>query len=224
MATTNDTKTFDLRRAAAQVIDLYRDRTDDNWNALAGESDAGYKALPELERALGALETALNHTDDGSEVRRKASPVEATRLVDEINTKLRAAWSVAHLISMDNDLDDGGRVSRSRRHRGGAGPGVEAPRDVYRRWRGDPGSSHRRRPHAAARRPHAVRRGGVLAVPSSGGCRVTRLGSALRPRFGGFSFLGRPFTHRSASAVSVRSFRSDESGKSPPWAMWRFFS
>jgi hypothetical protein len=46
-----------LRRAATNVIKLYR---ADGWDALAGETDGGYKPLPELEEALGAVETALN--------------------------------------------------------------------------------------------------------------------------------------------------------------------
>jgi hypothetical protein len=50
-----------LRRAAEHVIRLYR---APGWDALAGETDGGYKPLPELEEALGALETALDVVDE----------------------------------------------------------------------------------------------------------------------------------------------------------------
>ena len=73
--------------AARSVITLYR---ASGWDALAGESNGGYKALPELEEALGDLDKALKGALIGPESAAIASAVE--RIHDALRyTELCAA-------------------------------------------------------------------------------------------------------------------------------------
>lgn len=94
--------TADLHRAAEKVIKLYR---ADGWDALAGETDGGYKPLPELEEALGKLETALDVETDTAEVL-------ASQGLKRIGPNEAFAASVSDRIdALDAARDDAQRVA-----------------------------------------------------------------------------------------------------------------
>jgi hypothetical protein len=77
-----------VRRAAEEVIKLYR---EPGWDALAGESDGGYKPLLDLEEALGQLDRAIKASNaaliDGEDIERELNNVrEIISEVDHLAT------------------------------------------------------------------------------------------------------------------------------------------
>jgi hypothetical protein len=86
-----------VRRAAEEVIGLYRAT---GWDALAGERSGGYKALPELEEALGRLDRALEVNEEAPSHPRESYAVIYMKDTD-VHTVLYGLHGIAKALESD---------------------------------------------------------------------------------------------------------------------------